>query len=81
MLVSVCYGVLEVWKWGSNVCETKWRAINGSGLFLVPGVDDSSFFEYLSSFCFLSIEFRCTFSISYKILPYFVCYYCISIRM
>ena len=35
-------------------------------------VDDLSFFEYLSSFCFLSIEFHCIFSISYKILPYFV---------
>ena len=33
-------------------------------------MDDLSFFEYLSSFCFLSIEFHCTFSISYKILPF-----------
>ena len=38
-------------------------------------VDDLSFFEYLSAFCFLSIEFHCTFLISYKILSYFV-YYC-----
>ena len=45
-------------------------------------VDDLSFFEYLSPFCFLSIEFHCTFSISYKILPYFVSYYyCILVRM
>ena len=29
-------------------------------------VDDLSFFEYLSSFCFLSIEFHCTFSIFFK---------------
>ena len=29
-------------------------------------VDDLSFFEYLSPFCFLLIEFQCTFSISYK---------------
>ena len=28
-----------------------------------------SFSEYLSTFCFLSIDFHCTFSISYKILP------------
>ena len=28
-------------------------------------VDDLSFFEYLSPFCFLLIEFHCTFSISY----------------
>ena len=35
-------------------------------------VDDLSFSEYLSPFYFLSIEFHCTFSISYKILPYFV---------
>ena len=40
-------------------------------------VDDLSFFEYLSPFCFLSIEFHCTFSISYKILAYFLYYYCI----
>ena len=44
-------------------------------------VDDLSFFEYLSPFCFLSIEFHCTFSISYKILPHFVYYYCTLIRM
>ena len=35
-------------------------------------VDDLSLFEYLSPFCFLSIEFHSTFFISYKILPYFV---------
>ena len=29
-------------------------------------VDDLSFFEYLSPFCFLSIELHCSFSISYK---------------
>ena len=44
-------------------------------------VDDLSFFEYLSPFCFLSIEIHCTFSISYKILPYFIYYYCILVRM
>ena len=44
-------------------------------------VYDLSFFEYLSPFCFLSIEFRCTFSISHKLLPYFVYYYCILVRM
>ena len=44
-------------------------------------VDDLSFFDYLSSFCFLLIEFHCSFSISYKILPDYVYYYCISIRM
>ena len=44
-------------------------------------VDDSSFFDYLSPFCFLLIEFHCSFSISYKILPDYVYYYCISIRM
>ena len=32
--------------------------------------EGGSFFEYLSPFCFMSIEFHCTFSISYKILPY-----------
>ena len=37
----------------------------------VGRVDDLSFLEYLSPF-FLSIEFHCTFSISYKILPCFV---------
>ena len=44
-------------------------------------VDDLSFFEHLSPFCFLSIEFHCAFSISYKILPYFIYYYCILVRM
>ena len=43
-------------------------------------VDALSFFEYLCPFCFLSIEFHYPFSISYKILPHFVYYYCISIR-
>ena len=48
----------------------------------IPGrVDDLPFFEYLSPFCFLSIELHCTFSISYKILPYFVYYYCILVRV
>ena len=28
-------------------------------------VDDLPFFEYLSPFCFLSIEFHCTISISF----------------
>ena len=37
-------------------------------------VDDLSFLEYLTPFCFLSIEFHSTFSISYKILPHFVYY-------
>ena len=47
-----------------------------------PGrVDNLSFFEYLSPFCFMLIEFHCTFSISYKILPYYVYYYCILVRM
>ena len=44
-------------------------------------MDDLSFFDYLSPFCFLLIEFLCTFSISYKILSDSVYYYCISIRM
>ena len=37
--------------------------------YLVPPsgrVDDLSYFEYLSKFYFLSIEFHCTFSISWK---------------
>ena len=50
-------------------------------MMMAGGVDDLSFFEYLSPFCFLLIEFHCTFSISYKILPYFVYYYCILVRM
>ena len=40
-------------------------------------VDDLSFFDSLSPFCFLSIEFHFTFSISYKLLPYLFYYYCI----
>ena len=37
-------------------------------------VDDLSFFGYLSPFCFLLIEFHCTFSISYKIQKYYIYY-------
>ena len=44
-------------------------------------VDDLSFFDYLSPFCFLLIKFHYYFSISYKILPDYVYYYFISIRM
>ena len=44
-------------------------------------VDDLSFFDYLSPICFLLIEFHGTFSISSKILKYYVYYYCILIRM
>ena len=40
-------------------------------------VDDLSFFDCSSPFCFLSIGFHFTFSISYKILPYLIYYYCI----
>ena len=38
------------------------------------------FFDCLSPFSFLLIEFHCTFSISYRTLPYYVYYYCILIR-
>ena len=41
-------------------------------------MDDLSFFDYLSPFYFLLIEFHCSFSISYTILQDYV-YYCISI--
>ena len=44
-------------------------------------VDNLSFFDYLSPFCFLLIEFHCSFSIYYKILPDYVYYCCILIRM
>ena len=39
--------------------------------------------QYVASHlcAFLSIEFHCTFFISYKLLPYFVYYYCILVRM
>ena len=39
------------------------------------------FYYYLSPFCFLLIEFHCSLSISYKILPDYFYYYCISIGM
>ena len=32
-------------------------------------------------FVFLSFKFHCTFSISYIILPYYVYYYCVLIRL
>ena len=58
-----------------RVCERRKLRVIGSKKR--GRVDDLSFFEYLSQFCFLSIEFHCTFSISYKRLPCFVQYYCI----
>ena len=45
-------------------------------IYIWGRVYDLSFFEYLGHFCFLSIEFHSTFSISFKIL-YYVNYYCI----
>ena len=44
-------------------------------------VDEFKFFDFSSPFCFLLMGFHCTFSISYKILPYYVYYYCILIRL
>ena len=40
--------------------------------FILWRVDDSSFFYCLSPFCFLLIEYNFTFSISFKIIPYYV---------
>ena len=39
------------------------------------------FSNIVVQFVFLSIEFHCTFSIFYKILPYFVYYTCILVGM
>ena len=39
-----------------------------------------SFFDSSIQFCFLLIEFHCTFSISFKMPPYYAYYYCILIR-
>ena len=41
-------------------------------------MDDFLFFDCLSSFYFLLIEFHCTFSLSYKILPYAMHAICIA---
>ena len=40
-------------------------------------MDDLSFFEYLSQFCFLSIEFHCTFSI----IKYYHIFFIIVFRL
>ena len=48
--------------------------------FLRGRVDYFSFFDCSSPFCFLIIEFHCTFSISYKILTNYVYYCCILMR-
>ena len=69
--------ILALCKNGTTVvmnCAVTYLKIRGR-------VDDLSFFEDVSPFCFLSIEIHCTFSISYKILPYFIYYYCILVRM
>ena len=44
-------------------------------------VDDFSFFDCLSTFCFLLTEFHCTFSFSYKIQTNYVYYYYILFRI
>ena len=44
------------------------RLVSECGRVYWGTMDDSSFFDCLSQFCFLLIEFHCTFSISYKIL-------------
>ena len=44
-------------------------------------MDDLSFFNYLSPYCFSLIQFHCTFTISYKILKKYVYFYCILIIM
>ena len=42
-------------------------------------VDDSSFFEYLSPFCFF-VNWISLYFFHYKILPYFIHYYCNLVR-
>ena len=44
-------------------------------------VDDFSFFDCSSPFCFLLIKFHCTFSMFYKILTNYVYYYCMLIMI
>ena len=44
-------------------------------------VDDFSFLDCLSPFCFLLIEFHCSFSISYKIQTNYLYYYYILISI
>ena len=72
--------------WGDTTpCTVNWcKKVWGDWLassYCRGRMDDLSFFNYLSTFCFLLNEFHCSFSISYKILPDYVYYYCISIRM
>ena len=43
-------------------------------------VNDLSFFDYSSPFCFLLIEFHCIFSLSCKVIPFYVYSYYILIR-
>ena len=49
-------------------------------IYLRGRVDNFSLLDSFSPFFWL-IEFHCAFSISYKILPYCVYYYCILVRM
>ena len=45
-------------------------------IFVQWRVDDLSFFDYLSPFCFLLIEFHCIFSISFKIIHFMLLILC-----
>ena len=63
-----------------SYCDYCWPLLLNLLYGLLLGrVDGYSFFDCSSPFCFLLIEFHCTFSISYKILQSYVYYYCIYI--
>ena len=55
-------------SYSSNFVEfSKFNLFTFSNILTSRGrVDGLSFFDYLGPFCFLLIEFHCTFSISYK---------------
>ena len=72
IITTLYYNKPPMGKWIDTNLVAGITGVRGS-------VDCLAFFEYLSPF-FLSIEFHCTFSISYKILPYFVYYFCILIK-
>ena len=72
-ITNIRYGNITLFKTIEiNVQGRSSKYITSMLLKIRGRVDDLSFFDYLSPFYFLLIEFHCTFFISCKMVPYYV---------
>ena len=78
-LLSKAIKINQLYYWKENfIC---YKGAGSATWWLRGRMDDFEFFDCLIPFSFLLIEFHCTFSICFEILPYYVYYYyCILIR-